>query len=486
MPTHFTASTQRSCLGSGLSMLSDGVDRSFAFEGLQALGEAECSTNLKHLNLHGCTLLSTLSMTVISKFTNLETLDLSGCNKLTLRGAKRIGKTCTRITTLSLALCRDCINNAVVEALVTNLNLLSTVNLQFCHKVSERSLKALATCTQLQSLDLTGCVGVTDQAILHLSEGNYSPGLRHLLLAQCSKVGDTSLSYLDGCVSSLETLSLKGTKVTAAAVQGVRDSFPYSLLKSNSSFHGYYPLARINDRKIINRHHKRACAAAVIQAYVRTRRERDTLTRAREERGRKRVAILIGALYRGRRDRRHFRELRRRKKELLISTLRLQCTFMCRIARKRLNRQREMQWLAVAPLASKVIQRRWRGVLARRLFQRKKEEKRKHHQRQIQAIIRLQSWSRMLKAKQRKRLLQCQKLTHELNRFRAIIKIQCAWRRYTSVQSLKMLKAEFLLQQELEKSSALRIAGAYRIILFRKVIKLRINSSVTRGDLTQH
>ena len=241
-------------------------------------------------------------MKAIGKLSNLETLNLSGCDKLTLEGAQSIGKACTRISSLSFASCGNCVSNAIVEAAVIHLKYLSSANLSFSPKVSDRSLKALSTCVRLESLDLTGCVSVTDQLILQ-----FSPGVRHLFLAQCCKIGDTSLSWiaeglkqtLDGHVS-LETLSLKGTKVSPTAVKGMRDRFPYSLLKSNASFLGFWPLARTNDCKVITHYHKRACSAAVIQARAHAKREKDTLKQAREENTKKRVTIIIGALYQGR------------------------------------------------------------------------------------------------------------------------------------------------------------------------------------------
>jgi hypothetical protein len=269
-------------------MLTDGADRS-GLEGIPALGKSHCSATMRHLNLHRCKKLSTLSMKAIAKLSSLETLDLSGCNELTLEGAKCIGKTCTRISILSLS--GDCINNSMVVALVAQLEFLRFLNLSFCPKIGDRSLRAIAGCQRLESLDLAGCVRVSNQSVFHLCEGNFSPGLRHLFLVQCCEVGDTALSWiaeglkqneLERCVS-LETLSLKGTKVTSLAVESIRDRFPYSSIRNNSSFLGFWPHARIADRKEINNYHKRAHAAAIIQACVRSRREKGTILRAKEE-----------------------------------------------------------------------------------------------------------------------------------------------------------------------------------------------------------
>lgn len=202
---------------SGLVMLSDGVDRSFGLEGIQALGKSHCSLTMKRLNLHGCSQLSSNSLKAISNFINLETLDLSSCSSITIE-ASRIGKACRHLSSLSLASCGHCISDAIVESLVTHASALTSVNISFCPRISEQSLKALSTCKKLQTLDLTGC-GITDQAILHLCEGHFSPGLQHLYLAQCTNITDVSLSWItdalkqsvEGCVS-LETLSLKGTR----------------------------------------------------------------------------------------------------------------------------------------------------------------------------------------------------------------------------------------------------------------------------------
>ncbi|KAL3775761.1 hypothetical protein ACHAW5_005331 [Stephanodiscus triporus] len=473
--------------GSGMSMLSDGIDRSFSLEGMQALGHSNSSVTLKHLNLRGCSLVSTLTMKAIGNFSNLETLDLSGCDKLTLVGAICIGKACKRLSSLSFSSCGDCINDAMLEVIVNHLEHLSSANLSFCPKVSDRSLKALATCSRLETLDLTGCVGVSDQSILQLCEGHFSPGLRHLFLARCCKIGDTSLSWitqglkqtLDGRLS-LETLSLKGTHVTSTAVKGIRDRFPYSVLKTNSSFLGFWPLSRTDDRKDIIHYHKRACSAAVIQARVRSRKEKDTLKRAREEYSKKRVAILIGALYRGRKARRRYRDLKRLRKQRLASVLRIQCAFRCRLSRKKRLRLRERRWLTIAPLASCVIQRQWRGVLGRRKAANKREERRQQCQRQVEAAIRIQAWCRMLRAKRIKLLLLCRWFTGELNRDRAAIRVQCAWRMTQGVKELRRLNVEFMKQQRLESFSASRIVGVYRTFIFRKAVKHRVERTRKR------
>ena len=481
-------------------MLSDGVDRSFGLEGLQALGKSRCRTTMKHINFRGCTLLSTLSLKAIANFDNLETLNLSGCTKLTLGGARAIGKTCRNISCLSLASCGECIGDALLEALVRHLAALDTVNLSLCPKIGEKSLKALSRCERLDTLNLTGCTGITDQAILLLSEGNFRPGLRHLLLAQCFRVGDTALSWItDGLKQnyeglglkqnsegyvSLETLALKGTGVTAAALKGIRDRFRYSQLKNNAGFHGFWPLSRTDDRKVMNIYHERARSAAIIQARVRARRERDTLLLAKRDFYKKRAAVLVGARLRGGRARRRYRREQRARKRRVASSLRLQCALRCRLARKRARRQREKRWLAVAPRAATTVQKHWRGVRGRRKAHNEREKKIAWQKLETVASIQLQSWWRMLRAKRVLMALD-QKLQEMLKlRCRAAIVIQCAWRSHKGVDALQVLKEEFLKFQELQRLSALRIKGTFKTIMFRKVIRIRIEQ--TRKHFGKH
>ncbi|KAK1732437.1 endoplasmic reticulum-Golgi intermediate compartment protein [Skeletonema marinoi] len=355
-------------------------------------------------------------LVAISNFGALESLDLSGCTKLALTGASHIGKKCRHLKSLSLASCGDCVSNALFEAMILRLAFLKTVNLSFCKKISDRSLKALSKCQHLQTLDLTGCTAVTDTAILLLCEGTYiSPGLRNLFLAGCTKVTDTSLSWIaDGLKTidgflSLETLSLKGTHVTLPAMKGIQDGFPYSSLRSNASYFGAWPLSRIENRKIIKHYHKRACAAAKIQALVRSRQEKDTLQHAREEYAKKRVAIRIGALHRGRKARVLFKKLKKARKQHQVSCRKLQCAFRCFAAKKARARLYKQKFDRLKPQACR-----------------------------------------------------------------------CLWRGYAAKQQLSELKVAFVKQRQLELAASSRIYAIFRHFGFRKAVKVRIAKSKER------
>jgi len=306
------------------------------------------------------------------------------------------------------------------------------------------------------------------------------------LLAGCTKVTDTALSWIsdglktaDGTLS-LETLSLKGTRVTLSAVKGIQDAFPYSSLRSNDSYLGAWPQSRVDDRKMIKHYHKRACAAAKIQALVRSRQEKDTLQRAREEYAKKRVAVRIGALHRGRKARELFKKLKLARKQQQVSCRKLQCAFRCHSSKKVIARLRKQKYDRLRPQACKVIQRHYRGVLGRRKAARARHEAMLEAERRLRATVQLQAWARMLIARRLKAALKAQFLRREAERLRSAISIQCIWRQFAAKRRLAELKVAFMEQQQRELAAASRMYVILRHFGFRKAIKVRIAKTKER------
>ena len=79
-----------------------------------------------------------------------------------------------------------------------------------------------------------------------------------------------------------------------------------------------------------------------------------------------------------------------------------------------------------------------------------------------------------------------QQLTLELNRLRSSIKIQSVYRMHLGKQVLKVLRSEFVEHQRLERVAAARIQSTYQALLFRSVIKRRVERTRKRleGTLT--
>lgn len=203
-------------IAAGLFRLSNGTQGNAYGEGLRALGKSKCAQRLKRVNLHGCFQISTLGLNSIANFVNIQHLTVSGCPNLTYRGLYILSQSCHHILSISFASCGDCINDLVVEVVAKGMEKLTHIDLSRCGKIGKKSLSYLSLCKSLKILNLAGCKGVNDRAILALSEASFYPGIQSLLLRSC-KITDVGLQWISEGFKgydtnlSLLTLSLEET-----------------------------------------------------------------------------------------------------------------------------------------------------------------------------------------------------------------------------------------------------------------------------------
>lgn len=150
------------------------------------------------------------------------------------------------------------------------------------------------------------------------------------------------------------------------------------------------------------------------------------------------------------------------------------------MSKKIAQRMRDQRWRVVAPYASTMIQRRWRGILGRRRADQTRDNVLQNLELCLQSTIRIQAFTRMVLAKRKRVLLQCKHFTHELTRFRSSIKIQSCYRRYLAKAILANLKAEFAEQEKLRIASLSCISAMVRCRLFRRTIQMRIDRTKKR------
>ena len=149
---------------------------------------------------------------------NLESLTLSGCPNLTLKGISQVAISCKNVLSLSFASCGDCISDDIVEIIASNMLYLNKINLSGCGKIGHSALSALATCRGLKHIDFSGCKRITDSAFIPLCEAIFHPGVQSLYLQLCYKITDVGLQWITNGFKtesghlSILTLSLKGTK----------------------------------------------------------------------------------------------------------------------------------------------------------------------------------------------------------------------------------------------------------------------------------
>ena len=144
---------------------------------------------------------------IASKFSGLRYLDLSGCFTITNTGLAHLRDLPLQVLKLS-----ECTNiDDIGLTNISSLNCLHSLNLSYCHKVTNDGLLSLASSNLLlRHVDLACCPLVTDQGIQELS----TLPLQGLVLDGCLDITDRSLQYLSSnrCRSSLLTLGINYCK----------------------------------------------------------------------------------------------------------------------------------------------------------------------------------------------------------------------------------------------------------------------------------
>ena len=472
---------------SGVVRISDGIKT--CVEGLNALGRSFCADSLKRLNLHGCVQISTLALKSIAMLEQLEDLTLSGCVKLTYDGISAIATSCTNIFSISLAHCGDCINDLSIEILCKNLKNLTTINFSYCEQIGRKALNAVASCLKLRRLDLTGCKGVNDDALLSLCDSDFCPGLSALYLTLCPFITNIGLSYISNGMrnssgdNSLVTLSLKGTKIIPSALRATQYTFQYSEIKINQSYLGFWPISRVSDRIIINKYGQMIHAVIKIQAFFRFVISYKVVSIARNKRNRTLSTIRLQAFCRGGLARKWVRALKTQKCIEEKSILKIQCWFRCQRAKQAVSMQRKLKWLADTSIAVVKVQKLIRGINSRyKVKIMMKERELSNIERKKSSIIIQCAFRRVQAVKEYNRLLR-NKIDID-NKIHASIIIEKIWRMHDAKKKVFSYRQRLHLELEQKKKcSALLIFRSIRDYKFRLMMHIRVIRTLRHNEM---
>ena len=142
-------------IGNPLVLLVSKVHLSKAF--LKAAQNAQGL--LKHVDLRewAQTVDDAVVAAVVSKCSQLSSLNLEGCSKINDAAVLVVAAGCLQLTTLSLSLCGN-ITDAAIKAVASGCKQLTTLDLSCCTKITDAAVLAVASrCKQLTSLDLGDC-----------------------------------------------------------------------------------------------------------------------------------------------------------------------------------------------------------------------------------------------------------------------------------------------------------------------------------------
>lgn len=99
-------------------------------------------------------------------------------------------------------------DDSLMAVICTSAVHLTNLQLTFCSKISDDSLKCIATLSKLTDLNLNTCYQISDVGLEHLSS---LAAIRTLNLHDCNKIGDVGLKSISA-LSNITSLDLGGRK----------------------------------------------------------------------------------------------------------------------------------------------------------------------------------------------------------------------------------------------------------------------------------
>ena len=150
---------------------------------------------LKYLDLSNCTAVSNTDLEALSYLTNLQTLLLYNCYRISARGIPTIAANLHALAHLDVACCPG-INDVALHYFGRNLKELRKLSLRYCHHVTDSGIASLVYgARNLEHLDLFSCHEVTNQSLENIAK--YSKNLRYLDVRSC-KVTTEEIMKLSG------------------------------------------------------------------------------------------------------------------------------------------------------------------------------------------------------------------------------------------------------------------------------------------------
>ncbi|XDV52965.1 hypothetical protein PO909_021596 [Leuciscus waleckii] len=205
----------------------------FSDKGLQYLTTGKGCHRLSHLDLSGCSQISVDGFTYVAEAcSSLQQIVLDDLPTLTDTCVQVLVSKCLVLTVISLldspflsdvafktiaeviSLTKiqiegnERMTDSSLKALCRSSHKLTEVHVSDCPRVTDASLKSLGNLTKLCSLNISGCIKVTDMGIYYITEGPSAVELRELDLSYCPKVTDLSLKRITQRCSNLTHLAV--------------------------------------------------------------------------------------------------------------------------------------------------------------------------------------------------------------------------------------------------------------------------------------
>lgn len=168
------------------------------------------------------TLTDDLLISILKQYPDFTSLNLQDCTSLTNKSAHALAK-CKKLVYLNLNGCYW-LNKNAFTTIAKECIKLKQVSLAGCHSIDDNAVMALAnSCPQLLNVDISRCSAITRSSLLRLADR--CPRLDNIRLSLCSRASASSFIYLVSKCRQLTTIDLSGCEwVTDEVVKEISEN----------------------------------------------------------------------------------------------------------------------------------------------------------------------------------------------------------------------------------------------------------------------
>lgn len=152
-------------------------------------------TDLRELRLNLCSQIDDACFFNLKRecYTNLRSLDLTSCSRITDDGVYHIVTAAPKLRTLVLAKCPNITDRGAVQIARLGKHI-HFLHLGHCSQLTDRCIEFLAKyCNRLRYIDLACCTQLTDQAVIELAN---LQRLKRIGLVKCSEITPAAINAL--------------------------------------------------------------------------------------------------------------------------------------------------------------------------------------------------------------------------------------------------------------------------------------------------